>query len=133
MQFIATFIVLAIGGMLNAGYLTYERLRQKPLVCPLDHDCSVVTESKWSNILGVRNEYLGLLFYIAVFFGGLALVLTPDLIPDLNLILMLGTGAGLLFSIFLTAVQIFAIKDYCFYCIISAIITFLLFINSFFI
>ena len=131
-EFTVTFIALSIGGILNSGYLVYEHYKKRPLVCPLDHDCSVVTESKWSNVFGVRNEILGLLFYVGIFGAIVFSLFSPNLISTIHFLLIIGTGTGVLFSIFLTLVQIFAIKDYCFYCIISAILTFLLFINSFF-
>jgi len=133
MTFVTTFIVLAVFGLIDAAYLYYEhRQENKSLVCPMDHDCSVVTESKWSTIFGVRNELLGLIFYLGVLLLALSpLVLNVNPEPVKNL-LMLATAGGLLFSVFLTAVQIVSIKDYCFYCLISAAITILLFINSFY-
>ncbi|OGE78964.1 MAG: hypothetical protein A2751_00660 [Candidatus Doudnabacteria bacterium RIFCSPHIGHO2_01_FULL_46_14] len=133
MTFVTTFLVLAVFGIIDAGYLYYEhRNENKSLICPLDHDCAAVTESKWSTIFGVRNELLGLLFYAGVFLFALSpIVLNTDsgLVKSL---LMLATTGGLIFSIFLTAVQFVSIKDYCFYCLISAAITMFLFINSFF-
>src|SRR3972149_1960111 len=130
MIFDVTFIVLTILGITDAGYLAYEHLRRKPLVCPLDHDCSVVTESKWSKIFGVRNEVLGLIFYILAFVGVLILIFLPALSPLIKMVLMLGTFAGFLFSIFLTGISLFVIKDYCFYCLLSFGIILLLFLNS---
>lgn len=130
MTLTATFIVLSIMGVLDAGYLLYQHLKKKPLICPLDHDCSVVTESKWSNFLGIRNEFLGVVFYILVLSIILASVFSPSNAQKLYFLLLLFTGISLLFSVALTFVQIFAIKDYCFYCVISAVLTFLLFINS---
>ncbi len=135
--FIASFITLAIGGVLDAGYLVWKHYGHKssPLVCPLDHDCSKVTESKWSTIFGVRNEVLGLLFYIFMLISVLILFFMPGLILlsiSLALLIKLAAGAGLLFSLFLIWVQIYKIKDYCFYCALSALINLLLFMNSFY-
>jgi len=123
MPFLATFVVLAIAGIVNAGYLVYKRREEKPLVCPINHDCGAVTESRWSNTLGIRNETLGLLLYIFCLLlawrGNYAL-------------LFLVTGVGLLYSIFLVWLQIYVIKNYCFYCLISALIVLLLFLNAFY-
>ncbi len=130
MTFVATFIVLAIAGIFNTGYLVSQHLKTKPLVCPLDHDCSVVTESRWSKIFGVRNDYLGFVFYSLLFLGILGKIILPSYAQSLATLLVLGTGAGLIFSIFLVFLQIFVIKDYCFYCMISALLALLLFINS---
>lgn len=133
MVFVTTFLVLAVFGIIDAGYLYYaHRQENQTLICPMDHDCAVVTESKWSAMLGVRNEILGLMFYAAVFLLGLAPLVTGIPPEGIKSFLMLATTGGLVFSVFLTAVQIVSIKDYCFYCLISAAITFLLFINSFY-
>ncbi len=133
MVFVTTFLVLAVFGIVDAGYLYYEhRNGNKSLVCPMDHDCAVVTESKWSTTFGVRNELLGLIFYMVALLlalSPLVLSVNPEAVKS---ILMLATTGGLVFSIFLSAIQVVSIKDYCFYCLISAVITILLFINSFY-
>lgn len=130
MTYVATFLGLAILGLVDTGYLAFRHTRKKPLVCPLDHDCSKVTESKWSNVLGVRNEYLGILFYAGMAIGMLGALILPAWQPLLILLLFVGAGIGVLYSLFLVAVQFVVIKDYCFYCLVSAGITFLLLLNS---
>lgn len=135
--FTASFITLAIAGIADAGYLVWKHYGHKaePLVCPLDHDCSKVTESKWSTIFWVRNEVLGLLFYISMLIAGLLVFFIPGLVLlsfPLALLIKLAAGGGLVFSLFLIWVQFYKIKDYCFYCMLSALITLLLFVNSFF-
>ncbi|OGF50296.1 hypothetical protein A3G55_01150 [Candidatus Giovannonibacteria bacterium RIFCSPLOWO2_12_FULL_44_25] len=67
---------------------------------------------------------MGLIFYI--FLLGAPFLFAKNLI-------ILAASSGLLFSIFLIALQFFVIRDYCLYCLLSALITFLLFINSFFV
>lgn len=129
--FVTTFIVLCFLGILDSGYLVWKHRRNShtPLVCPLDHDCSKVTESKWSHIFGVRNEVLGLGFYVVL----LAVTLFPLFKPAPSffpLLLLFLSAGGTLFSLFLLYVQLKIIKDYCFYCIISALITVLLLLNS---
>lgn len=131
-QFLTTFFVLSLGGMFNAGYLLWKTSQKKkhPLVCPLNHDCGVVTESKWAKVFGIRNEILGFTFFITMFLAILGTVLIPAYEEFLMLFILIGASAAFLFSLFLVFLQAFVIKDYCFYCIISAIITTLLFLNS---
>ena len=117
-------------GIIDSGYLVWQHYRKKPLVCPLDHKCDVVTESKWSHIFVVRNEVLGLLFYISLLAGILLFIFVPEPRMLISLLLLFATAGGVLFSLFLISLQIFVIKDYCFYCIISAIISLLLFLNT---
>ncbi|MBI3051714.1 vitamin K epoxide reductase family protein [Candidatus Woesearchaeota archaeon] len=132
-QFIALFIVLSILGMANTGYLFWKHRRKGPLICPLYHDCSVVTESKWSHIFYFRNETLGLLFYAFMLVGILASIFLPSPLFSARYtyrVLLLASGAGVLFSIFLVYVQVKIIRNYCFYCMVSALLTLLLFLNS---
>ncbi|HLD40458.1 MAG TPA: vitamin K epoxide reductase family protein [Candidatus Nanoarchaeia archaeon] len=130
--FIASFITLAVAGTADAGYLVWKHYRHNagPLVCPLDHDCSTVTESKWASIFLVRNEVMGLLFYVSMLAAGVAAFFLPNSL--LFLVIKLATGLALLVSLFLLWVQLYKVKDYCFYCIISALINVLLFLNGFF-
>lgn len=115
-------------GLLNASYLIWKHYRKKPLVCPLDHDCSVVTESRWSRMFFVRNEILGMMFYLLLLAGVFYFLYYS--IENLFIYLVLFSSIGLLFSVFLVFLQAIVIKDYCFYCIISAVITLLVFLNS---
>lgn len=132
MPFVATFIVLAVAGAIDAGYLVYKhnQIKRKPLICPLNHDCSRVTESKWASVFRVRNEILGLVFYVVAFAGIVASLYFSAYALYIYFLLTLFSGGALLFSLFLVAVQIWEIKDYCFYCIISASINLLMFINA---
>jgi uncharacterized membrane protein len=131
MPFVTTFIVLSAAGIFNAWYLFSSRREAKPLVCPLDHDCNVVVESKWNTIFfGIRNDTLGLVYYGVLFLGILAALILPSYAPLLFTLLFWATLGGLLFSAFLVGLQMFVIKDYCFYCMISALLALLLFINS---
>ncbi len=131
MPFVTTFIVLSAAGIFNAGYLFVNHRGTKPMVCPLDHDCNVVLESKWARIFfGIRNETLGLIFYCALFLGIIGTFAFSSYSSLLLTLLFWGTLGGLLFSIFLVGLQIFVIKDYCFYCMISALLALFLFINS---
>ena len=133
MTFVATFIALALGGIINSAWLAYQHYKKKPLICPFDHDCGVVTESRWSAVLGVRNEALGILFYVFMFGAAIAATALPPLAGTISLLLVLSASGGTIYSAFLVCVQFFIIRDYCFYCLISALLTALLLINSFFI
>jgi len=130
MIFDVTFIVLTILGIADAGYLVWQHAWHNPLVCPLDHDCSVVTESKWAKVFGIRNEVFGFTFYLFALAGIISVIFLPSLAPLVKTFLVFGTLAGLTFSVFLTYISFFKIKDYCFYCLISFGINILLFLNS---
>lgn len=130
--FMASFLVLAFVGLLNAGYLLWKhyRHRNQPMVCPLTHDCSKVTESPYAHLLPVRNETLGTLFYVVVLLGMIGTIVFPSLQKWGYLLLSIAAGSGVIFSGILVYIQAKVIKDYCFYCLISALVTLLLFVNS---
>ncbi len=130
MQFVASFIALAVGGIIDTSYLLYQHYKKKPLICPMDHDCSVVTEGKWSRIFFVRNEILGLSFYLLMLTFIILSVILPNFSSKIYLFLFIFSIIGVVFSIFLVYLQIYKIRDYCFYCLISAFLTLLIFINS---
>jgi len=126
-QLIASFVILSFLGIINSLYLVLRHYKKKPLICPMNHDCSVVTESKWSRIFIIRNDALGAIFYFSMLIG---IVLFASY-PTIKIYLSLLSGLALLFSVFLIFIQIYKIRDYCFYCIISAVINLFIFINSF--
>jgi len=127
---VASFIALAVGGIIDTSYLLYQHYKKKPLICPMDHDCSVVTEGKWSRIFFVRNEILGLSFYLLMLTFIILSVILPNFSSKIYLFLFIFSIIGVVFSIFLVYLQIYKIRDYCFYCLISAFLTLLIFINS---
>ena len=127
LEFVVLLIVLSLLGIADAGYLTWKHYRKQPLVCPLNESCSIVTESKWSKMFFIRNEVLGLLYYVSILIAGLMIFLTQ---ANIKTFLIIGTGGAFLFSLFLVYVQAKIIKSYCFYCLISAFISFLIFLNT---
>ena len=130
MQFIASFMALSLGGIIDTSYLLYQHYKKKPLVCPMDHDCSVVTESKWSKVFFVRNEILGLSFYLLILISLVLSLIFSNLSSKIYLFLFLFSFTGIVFSAFLVYLQIYKIRDYCFYCLISSFLTLLIFVNS---
>ena len=127
---VAAFLVLSVGGLVNASYLAWQHRSGTPLVCPMNHDCRTVTESSWASLFGVRNEVLGLLFFLGMLSGMLLALAVPAWEGLLHVWFLLGAAGGVLFSLFLMGVQVWALKDYCFYCLVSAGITVFLFLDS---
>ena len=110
--------LLALIGVGVAGHILYKRQTQKPMSCPLHGKCESVTQSKWGTVLGYHNDFLGVLYYCFVIVLGLF---------SFKYVLICVTGLGLLFSLYLFYVQARIIREYCFYCLISALITLLMF------
>jgi len=120
------FLVLAFIGIIDSGYLSFQHLKKKKLVCMINENgCNIVAESKWSTIFGVKNDYLGFLYYL-----GLFVLMIVSFYVNVSAIILLITSLGLLFSIFLMIIMIFVIRNFCLYCTISAVVSLLLFLVS---
>ena len=126
-QFISTLIVLGILGVVDTSYLIWKSRKKQPLVCPIGEKCNAVLNSKWNKIFFIRNDVLGLLFYISVIIGAFLLFFNTNGI--VKTLLTFGSGFGFLFSVFLVFVQTRILKNYCFYCLISAFLNLLIFLN----
>ncbi|BCX16189.1 MAG: hypothetical protein KatS3mg098_418 [Candidatus Parcubacteria bacterium] len=128
------FLLLSLAGAIDSIYIFKKRkkLAGKPFVCPLNYDCRAVLESSWAKISGVSNEILGIVFYFLVGATSLAWYLVGNNFPLLGWLLMALLVSGALFSLFLVGVQSFIIKNFCFYCLVSALISIFLAILSIF-
>jgi len=132
---IGVFIKIAISGLGLCGFLVARHIykhknnNKNPLICPIRFDCTTVVHSDYSKILGIPLEILGMAYYSFVFlvyFCLLAFSLTLSLVAT-------GFIAGVsffafIFSLYLIGVQIFALKKGCSWCIVSALISVLIFI-----
>ncbi|MEK6817423.1 MAG: vitamin K epoxide reductase family protein [Nanoarchaeota archaeon] len=125
-EFAVSLIVLAILGIFNSGYLIKKRVKKQPLICPINGSCNKVVESKWNAIFFIKNDVLGLFYYIFVLFLAFYLLFMSEKLLILTKII---SGLSLLFSLVLVFIQAKIIKKYCFYCLISALINLLIFLN----
>src|SRR3989344_6099843 len=128
--YLTTFIILAVFGCIDAGYLSWTHLKRKTLICPLRSDCTDVTESRWSSMFGIRNDYLGFLYYFSILAVAVASIFLPESAERLFRLALIMTIGGAIFSVFLVSLQIFLIKQYCLYCTISFLLSVLLLLNS---
>ena len=125
-EFIASLVVLAILGVFVSGYLIKKRVKKETLVCPMDGGCEKVVQSKWNHILVIKNDVAGLFYYILILFLVFYLFFVSE---ELLFFSKLISGIALFFSVFLAFIQAKVIREYCFYCLISALITLLIFVN----
>lgn len=92
-----------------------------------------VIGSKYGKILGIPNEILGMIYYGTV----ILIYVLSQTFPIFQLqyvvqVVFIIIGVAFLLSIYLTVVQIFILKDFCAWCLISAIINILIFITYIF-
>ena len=121
--------LVALAGMFVALYLTLYKLGYVgTLVCAVG-SCETVQTSKWATFLGFPVGAWGVAYYIAVMGVSLA-GLTPALAErrTVSHLLVAMTGFGVLFSLWLTYLELFVIHAICEWCVISAILATALFV-----
>ncbi len=123
-------VFFSLAGFFDSLYLWMQHLQNKPLMCPLGHNCTTVTRSEWGELLGVRNELLGMLYYSALFVVFCFSLLLPIYNISLSYLSFGMASVGLFVSAFLVYIQAAVIKNYCIYCLVSALLSVLIFIGT---
>lgn len=121
-------LVLAFFGLANSLYLAQHAITGTPLLCNIANldGCNIVADSEYSRLFGVPLSEYGVLFYSILFvLAALELVLFDRL---LRRVLQGIALLCILASIYFVALQIFFIGAFCIYCVVSAVITLLIFI-----
>lgn len=123
---IALLMVLAVFGFADSFYLAESALTDTTLICDIEglDGCNEVAQSPYSKPFGIPLGVFGLGFYGVSFVLLVALWVQPRrLFHHLFIALSL---VGTVASIGFMALQFFVIEAMCIYCIISAVITFLM-------
>jgi uncharacterized membrane protein len=120
--------LVALVGLFIALYLTlYKAGIIGTLSCGTG-SCETVQLSRWATLLGLPVAAWGAGFYALVF--ALAFAGVQDRWADsrdLTLTLLIVTGWGVLFSAWLTYLELFVIDAICRWCVVSAVLTLVLF------
>jgi uncharacterized membrane protein len=115
--------LVALAGLFVAMYLTLFKLGYiGNLVCRVG-SCETVQTSRWATLFGFPVAAWGVVFYLGVL--ALALAGLGARFADsrrLSQVLVAASGTGVLFSIWLTYLELFVIHAICMYCVISAVL-----------
>lgn len=122
-------LFLACIGLVISMYLSYSEIIGIAPECSVISGCETVQESEYSHILGVPVAFLGVLFYISLVFASF-LRLNIKFEKLLTKLLFLATLIGVLFSAYLTYIELYVIFAICIYCVLSAVVSVLLFFVS---
>jgi uncharacterized membrane protein len=90
--------------------------------------CETVNSSRWATFLGIPVAGWGVAWYVGMFV--LALVSTGERFAEsreISLVLLLVATTGLIFSLYLTYLELFRIHAICQWCVVSAIIVTIIF------
>jgi len=122
---------LALAGIFVSLYLTLYKLGViGELSCSIG-SCETVNTSKWSRFLGLPVAAWGLLFYLDVF--AVALLSTLPRFEDeraFSIVLVAESLVGVLFSAWLTYLELGVIHAICIWCVTSAVIVTIIFVTS---
>jgi uncharacterized membrane protein len=124
-------IVTAVIGLAVSTYLSVAKLANKDVLCFVGaSDCNIVNSSGYSMWRGIPVAILGVLGYVLI----LAILLILSKQKNESSVIMLAlfsvTLFGMLYSLYLTYVEIFIIHAICPWCLTSATAMFVLFIIS---
>ena len=122
---------LALAGIFISLYLTLYKLGIiGELSCSIG-SCETVNTSKWATFLGLPVAAWGLLFYLDVF--AVALIGTFPRFenqPVISVVLVVQSAIGVLFSGWLTYLELAVIHAICIWCVTSACVVTLIFFVS---
>jgi len=123
--------LLALLGILVASYLALYKVGAiAELVCRTG-SCETVQLSRWATFLGLPVAAWGIVFYLVLI--ALALVGLQPRYADsrtVSLALVVWTGWGVLFSGWLTYLELFVINAICQWCVVSAVLVAIAFVFS---
>ena len=119
---------LSLAGIFVALYLLLYKLGMiGNLSCSVG-SCETVNSSKWATFLGLPVAGWGVAWYVAMFV--LAVVSTGSRFAESSLVslVLLGVAtSGLIFSLYLTYLELFVINAICQWCVVSAVIVTIIF------
>ena len=126
---VAIFLIASLLGFLDTTYLAVKHYAGTSLNCSvLFGDCEKVTTSKYSMVAGVPLALIGAIYYFTIFILSVAYLDTKH--KKIIIIASYLTATGFLASVYFVFLQLFIIKAICPYCMVSAMLSTVLFING---
>ncbi|MDO8470777.1 MAG: vitamin K epoxide reductase family protein [bacterium] len=114
---------LSLFGFGVSFYIFFKKKRGEKLVCLIGEDCNKVVNSSYNSMFGFPNEILGMGYYALVAFGAMLLQSGVSMIGPfpLRLLSLATSGTAALFSLYLIYIQAFVLKEWCEYCVATAL------------
>jgi len=116
-------LALSLLGLFDSLYLLWVYTSPShPMLC-LGTGCDTVRASAYSHLWGISIPAYGVASYLALVLLLLGTTLMPPrLVPSLELALAGISGAGFLFSLYLSYLEGFVIHAWCAWCVVSALV-----------
>lgn len=114
-------ILLAFGGFLISAYIHKKQRTGETLICPIGTTCDTVIHSKYARFLGIPVSLVGMFYYALIVVAYSTFLFRSDLLhPTITFFILGITLTAFLFSLYLTFIQAFALRQWCTWCLISA-------------
>lgn len=126
-------ITVALGGFVLATFIFTSKRKERPIACPMDGHCDAVVRSEFSKFFGIPVEILGMLYYASIVLAYSVFYFRSDLAVPVASFGMFGlTSFSFLFSLYLTFIQAFNLKQWCLWCLTSAGLSSFIFLSNVF-
>ena len=112
--------ILSLIGLADALYLTVQHVTGQALQCTIISGCSEVLSSRYAVIAGIPLAAVGAAAYFSVFSLATLAAFGYRLAGTLLTLLVI---AMFLVSLWLVYLQAFVIREFCQYCLLSAVVT----------
>jgi uncharacterized membrane protein len=123
-------IGLAVIGLIDTIYLSYVKIAHAEVFCGGSRACDTVNTSPYSEIGGIPIAYLGLVANLIIL-GLLILESRGEFWRQYSPVIVFGmTLAGVIYSMYLTYIEIAVLRAICPYCVVNAVVMVLLFVVS---
>jgi uncharacterized membrane protein len=124
------YLLMSFLGFVDAFYLSWVKIQHTELFCGGSTNCATVNSSSYAYLFGIPIALLGLLTYLVII---IILIMGKQKVynEDFVVFALFGiTLIGVIFSAYLTYVEIYVIHAICPYCMVSAIIMLILFVMA---
>lgn len=119
--------IFSLLGLGVAAFLLFEYNFATSITCPTGAGCDIVRASPYSSFFGISIPILGVIYYL--FMAGAAVVRSHNLeLVLLKKFKLIAATMAFTFSLYLTYLEGFVINAYCFWCILSFIISTIIFV-----
>ena len=116
--------ILGLVGLVIAAYLAYVEITHVEALCGPIGECNIVQSSSYALMLGIPVAVLGVLYYLALGALWIGQRYQARRWANLSALGLLGlTLFGILFSIYLTCLELFVVRAICSWCLGSAVTT----------
>jgi uncharacterized membrane protein len=127
----AVIVPLALAGMGVSAYLSFVHFAGAPLYCTSSGGCHTVQSSEYAKVGGVPVALLGFVLYSTILVAGLVNLFGPRSLSEVAPFVVFGLSlSGILYSSYLTWLELYRIHAICVWCVASAGLMAALFLAS---